>query len=84
MSGFSVFPVEGIPELHEGDDLAALILERVSLEENDVVVASARVHVVKLVDHGDAGEVAGFLSRLLDRVGAHKRRSREHLVVELA
>ena len=38
MSGFSVFPLTGIPELHEGDDLAALILERVALEEADVVV----------------------------------------------
>ena len=28
MSGFSVSPVEGLPELREGDDLAALIAER--------------------------------------------------------
>ena len=42
MSGFSVFPVEGIPELHAGDDLAALILERISLEENDVVVVAQK------------------------------------------
>ena len=38
MSGFSVFPLTGIPELHEGDDLAALILERVELEDTDIVV----------------------------------------------
>jgi coenzyme F420-0:L-glutamate ligase/coenzyme F420-1:gamma-L-glutamate ligase len=38
LSGFSVFPLTGIPELHEGDDLAALILERVKLEDTDVVV----------------------------------------------
>ena len=38
MSGFSVFPLTGIPELHAGDDLAALILERVELEDTDIVV----------------------------------------------
>jgi coenzyme F420-0:L-glutamate ligase/coenzyme F420-1:gamma-L-glutamate ligase len=38
LSGFSVFPLTGIPELHEGDDLAALILDRVELEDTDVVV----------------------------------------------
>jgi coenzyme F420-0:L-glutamate ligase/coenzyme F420-1:gamma-L-glutamate ligase len=42
VSGFSVFPVEGIPELHEGDDLAAMILDRVELEENDVVVVAQK------------------------------------------
>jgi len=36
--GFSVFPVIGIPELREGDDLAALIAERVELEDDDIVV----------------------------------------------
>ena len=36
--GFSVFPVTGIPELREGDDLTALIVERVELEDDDVVV----------------------------------------------
>jgi coenzyme F420-0:L-glutamate ligase/coenzyme F420-1:gamma-L-glutamate ligase len=38
LSGFSVFPVTGIPELREGDDLAAMIVERVELEDADVVV----------------------------------------------
>ncbi len=42
MSGYSVFPVTGIPELHEGDDLAALILERVELEDADVVVVAQK------------------------------------------
>lgn len=35
-------PVEGIPEIVEGDDLAALIAERVSLEDRDVVVISQK------------------------------------------
>jgi coenzyme F420-0:L-glutamate ligase/coenzyme F420-1:gamma-L-glutamate ligase len=38
LSGFSVFPLTGIPELREGDDLAALILERVELEDSDIAV----------------------------------------------
>jgi coenzyme F420-0:L-glutamate ligase/coenzyme F420-1:gamma-L-glutamate ligase len=36
--GFTVFPVTGIPELRAGDDLAALIIERVALEQDDIVV----------------------------------------------
>ena len=36
--GFSVFPVTGIPELREGDDLAARIVERGEIEDDDVVV----------------------------------------------
>jgi len=42
LSGYSVFPVEGIPELHEGDDLAQLIVERVELEDDDVVVVAQK------------------------------------------
>jgi coenzyme F420-0:L-glutamate ligase / coenzyme F420-1:gamma-L-glutamate ligase len=38
VTGISILPVRGIPELREGDDLASLILERVELEEDDVVV----------------------------------------------
>jgi coenzyme F420-0:L-glutamate ligase / coenzyme F420-1:gamma-L-glutamate ligase len=40
--GFPVFPVTGIPELHEGDDLAELIVERVELEDLDVVVVAQK------------------------------------------
>ena len=42
MTGFSVLPVDGIPELVEGDDLAAMILERIELEDNDVVVVAQK------------------------------------------
>ena len=42
MSGYSVFPVEGLPELREGDDLASLILERVELEDGDIVVVAQK------------------------------------------
>jgi GNAT superfamily N-acetyltransferase len=40
--GFSVTPVEGLPELREGDDLAALIAERVGLADGDVVVVAQK------------------------------------------
>ncbi len=42
MTGFSVVPVEGLPELREGDDLAALIAERIPLADGDVVVVSQK------------------------------------------
>ena len=42
MSGYSVFPVEGIPELREGDDLAAIIVERAELLDGDVVVVAQK------------------------------------------
>lgn len=68
MSGFSVFPVEGIPELREGDDLAALILERTELRDDDVVVVAQKAiskvegRVVRLDDvtpSARAVEIAG-------------------------
>jgi coenzyme F420-0:L-glutamate ligase/coenzyme F420-1:gamma-L-glutamate ligase len=40
--GFSIFPVVGIPELQEGDDLAAMILERTELADRDVVVVAQK------------------------------------------
>lgn len=42
MSGFSVTPVEGLPELREGDDLAGLIVERTELADGDVVVVAQK------------------------------------------
>jgi coenzyme F420-0:L-glutamate ligase / coenzyme F420-1:gamma-L-glutamate ligase len=40
--GFRVTPVEGLPELRRGDDLAALISERVELANGDVVVVAQK------------------------------------------
>jgi coenzyme F420-0:L-glutamate ligase/coenzyme F420-1:gamma-L-glutamate ligase len=42
LSGFSVIPVVGIPELREGDDLATMIVERIGLEDDDVVVVAQK------------------------------------------
>ena len=40
--GFTVTPVEGLPELREGDDLAGFIAERAGLEDGDVVVVAQK------------------------------------------
>jgi coenzyme F420-0:L-glutamate ligase/coenzyme F420-1:gamma-L-glutamate ligase len=40
--GFTVQPVEGIPELREGDDLAGFIAERTELADGDVVVIAQK------------------------------------------
>jgi coenzyme F420-0:L-glutamate ligase/coenzyme F420-1:gamma-L-glutamate ligase len=70
LSGYSVFPVEGIPELREGDDLVTAILERVELEDGDVVVVAQKAvskvegRVVRLDDlepSEQAVEIAGGL-----------------------
>ena len=52
----NVLPVTGLPEIREGDDLAAMTAERVELEEGDVLVVAQKVvskaegRVVRLED----------------------------------
>jgi coenzyme F420-0:L-glutamate ligase / coenzyme F420-1:gamma-L-glutamate ligase len=52
----SIRPVEGLPEIGEGDDLAALIAERAELEDGDVLVVAQKAvskaegRVVRLAD----------------------------------
>jgi coenzyme F420-0:L-glutamate ligase / coenzyme F420-1:gamma-L-glutamate ligase len=52
----NVLPVTGLPEIREGDDLAAMIAERVELEDGDVLVVAQKVvskaegRVVRLED----------------------------------
>ena len=43
MTGLQVIPVEGLPEIEEGDDLAALIAGAVALEDGDIVVVAQKV-----------------------------------------
>ena len=38
-----IVPVEGLPEIREGDDLAALIQERIDLSDGDVLVIAQKV-----------------------------------------
>ena len=53
----SIIPVPGLPEIRQGDDLAAMILERVDLEDADVVViaqkavSKAEGRVVRIDDY---------------------------------
>ena len=42
MSELRILPVDGLPEIAEGDDLGALIAGRVELDEGDVVVVSQK------------------------------------------
>jgi len=56
VSELRIFPVEGLPEIAEGDDLGTLIADRAELENGDVVVVShkalskAEGRVVRLDD----------------------------------
>ena len=43
MSELRILPVEGIPEVHEGDDLAELVVRAVELEDDDVVVLAQKI-----------------------------------------
>ena len=42
MTGLTILPVRGLPELREGDDLARLITERAELEDGDVLVVAQK------------------------------------------
>jgi coenzyme F420-0:L-glutamate ligase/coenzyme F420-1:gamma-L-glutamate ligase len=52
----SIRPVEGLPELGAGDDLAALIAERAELEDGDVLVVAQKA----------VSKVEGRVTRLAD------------------
>jgi len=41
--GLSIVPVEGLPEIQPGDDLAGLIAERIELVDGDVVVVTSKI-----------------------------------------
>jgi coenzyme F420-0:L-glutamate ligase/coenzyme F420-1:gamma-L-glutamate ligase len=90
-----ILPVEGLPEIREGDDLGALIAERVQLEEGDVVVVAQKVvskaegRVVALADveaSERARELAGNWcdpreSEVILRESKRVVRSRNSLVI---
>jgi coenzyme F420-0:L-glutamate ligase/coenzyme F420-1:gamma-L-glutamate ligase len=68
VSGLQVLPVEGLPEIAAGDDLAGLIAGAVELEEGDVVVVAQKAvskEEGRVVELGDvdpsaaAREIAG-------------------------
>lgn len=43
MTRIEILPVEGIPEVREGDDVAGLVADRARLEDGDVVVVAQKV-----------------------------------------
>ena len=57
-----ILPVEGLPEIGEGDDLAAMIAERAELADGDVLVVAQKAvskaegRVVRLADVEPTGE----------------------------
>jgi coenzyme F420-0:L-glutamate ligase / coenzyme F420-1:gamma-L-glutamate ligase len=64
----SIIPVQGLPEIREGDDLAAMVVERIELAEADVLVlaqkavSKAEGRVVRIEDYNasdKAIELAG-------------------------
>ncbi len=68
MTGLTIAPVRGLPELREGDDLASLISERAELQDGDILVVAQKAiskiegRVVRLDDvepSARAREIAG-------------------------
>lgn len=43
MSAIQILPVEGLPEVGEGDDIAELIASRIALRDGDVVVVTQKI-----------------------------------------
>ena len=94
MTELRVIPVEGIPEVREGDDLAALLARATAFEDADVVVVAQKVvskaegRVVRL-DSVEASEAARELAgdedprrlEVILREAARIVRSRPPLVI---
>ena len=68
MTGLTISPVRGLPELRTGDDLASMIVERAQLEDGDVLVVAQKAiskiegRIVRLDDvepSAKARELAG-------------------------
>ena len=90
----SITPVEGLPEIGEGDDLAALIAGRAELEDGDVLVVAQKAvskaegRVVRLADvepseraRDLAGEGDARRHEVILRESARIVRSRPPLVI---
>ena len=79
----SIVPVEGVPEIKEGDDLAALIAERAELQGGDVLVVAQKVvskaegRVVRLADVEPSDEARRLAA---DEDRRRNRRDRQRLV----
>ena len=76
----TVLPVEGMPEVHPGDEIAELIAARIALEEGDVVVVTQKI-VSKA--EGRLEKVADDEERLrlIERESVRVLRRRDELVI---
>ena len=75
-----VLPVEGMGEVHPGDEIADLIIERVALQEADVVVVTQKIVSKaegRLEKVGDEEERL----RLIERESVRVLRRRDELVI---
>jgi len=69
----TISPVRGLPELHEGDDLAAMLTERAQLEDGDVVVVAQKAiskiegRVVRLGDEEKVDVILREAKRVVRR-----------------
>jgi coenzyme F420-0:L-glutamate ligase/coenzyme F420-1:gamma-L-glutamate ligase len=76
----TVLPVEGMPEVHPGDEIAELIAARIDLLDGDVVVVTQKIvskaegRLVKVAD--DAERLA-----LIERESVRLLRRRDELVI---
>jgi len=75
-----VLPVEGMPEIHPGDEIADLVAARVDLQPGDVLVVTQKVvskaegRLEKVVDEEDR-------LRLIERESVRVLRRRDELVI---
>jgi coenzyme F420-0:L-glutamate ligase/coenzyme F420-1:gamma-L-glutamate ligase len=76
----TVLPVEGIPEVSPGDEIADLVAARISLEDGDVVVVTQKI-VSKA--EGRLEKVANDTERmqLIERESVRVLRRRDELVI---
>jgi len=76
----TVLPVEGMPEVHPGDEIADLVAGRVALEDGDVVVVTQKI-VSKA--EGRLEKVADDAERLrlIERESVRVLRRRDELVI---
>jgi len=76
----SVLPVEGLPEVHPGDEIADLVVDRIELQDGDVVVVTQKIvskaegRLEKVADEAER-------LRLIERESVRVLRRRDELVI---
>jgi coenzyme F420-0:L-glutamate ligase/coenzyme F420-1:gamma-L-glutamate ligase len=76
VTGLTISPVRGLPELREGDDLAGLIVERADLENRDVLVVAQKAiskiegRIVRLDERDKLDVILGEAKRVVRTRGS--------------